>query len=244
MAKYNIIYGIHSVLEALRSRTSLEKIVLQKGKHTSATQEIKELASKKSIKLQFLPIEAFRKYKEFNHQGILAFQSPIDLISIEQLINNCTAKEKISFLLLDGVTDVRNMGAIIRNAESMNFDAIIIPDNHSAMINETVVKTSAGAIYNLPICKVNHLADAIMYLQGEAVECFAITEKTDNIIYETRFPEKMALVLGDEGKGISKKVLNLCDNQLKIPLIGKTSSLNVSVAAGIAIYERIRQFDN
>lgn len=243
MVKDNIIYGIHPVLEALRSRTSLEKIVLQKGKHTSAIQEIKELASNKNIKLQFLPVEAFRKYKELNHQGLLAFQSPIDLISIEQLINNCTAKEKISFLLLDGVTDVRNMGAIIRNAESMDFDAIIIPDNHSAMINETVVKTSAGAIYNIPICKINHLADAIMYLQGESVECIAITEKSNDIIYKTMFPAKMALILGDEGKGISKKVLNLCDKQIKIPLRGKTSSLNVSVAAGIALYERNRQLD-
>jgi 23S rRNA (guanosine2251-2'-O)-methyltransferase len=241
MVKDNIIYGIHPVLEALRSSTSLEKIVLQKGKHTSAIQEIKELVSNKNIKLQFLPVEAFRKYKELNHQGIIAFQSPIDLISIEQLINNCIGKEKLSFLLLDGVTDVRNLGAIIRNAESMDFDAVIIPDNNSAMINETVVKTSAGAIYNLAICKVNHLVDALMYLKAEAIDCLAITEKSDNIIYEYGFSDKVALVLGDEGKGISRKVLNLCDKQIKIPLTGKTSSLNVSVAAGIALYERTKQ---
>ena len=243
MIKDNTIYGIHPVLEALRSNTSLEKIVLQKGKQTSAIQELKELASNKNIKLQFLPVAAFRKYKDLNHQGVLAFQSPIDLISIEQLIDNCTGKEKLGFLLLDGITDVRNLGAIIRNAESMDFDAVIIPENNSAMINETVVKTSAGAIYNLTICKVNHLVDALMYLQAEAIDCFAITEKSDNVIYEHRFSDKVAFVIGDEGKGISKKVLNLCGKLIKIPLTGKTSSLNVSVAAGIALYERNKQLD-
>lgn len=241
MKKENLIHGVHPVLEALDSKQTIQKILLQKGKHTWAIEEIKTKADKNNIKLQFIPYEGFKKYKDINHQGVIAFLSPVDFISIEQLIDQNQNKEFISYLLLDGVTDVRNLGAIVRNAESMQFDALILPENNSATINETAVKTSAGAIYNLPICKVKHLSDALMFLQGEKIKCIAITEKSDQNIYEYVFPKKLAFVLGDEGKGISKRILQDCDQQVSIPLTGKTSSLNVSVASGIALYERGRQ---
>ena len=241
MKKDNKIFGIHPVLEALQSDQSIQKVVLQKGKHTWAVDQIKTETEKSNIKLQFLPNEGFKKYDHYNHQGVVAFLSPVKFISIEELIETHQNKDRVNYLLLDGVTDVRNLGAIIRNAESMQCDALILPENNSATINETTVKASAGSIYNLPICKVKHLSDALMYLQGEGVECIAITEKSNDIIHEFQFPEKMAFVFGDEGKGISSKILKACDKQLKIPLTGKTSSLNVSVATGIALYERTRQ---
>ena len=241
MKKEDKIFGIHPVLEALQSDQSIQKVVLQKGRHTWAIDQIKMETEKSNIKLQFLPAEGFKKYEHYNHQGVIAFLSPVKFISIEELIEKNQNKKQVNYLLLDGVTDVRNLGAIIRNAESMRCDAVILPENNSATINETTVKASAGSIYNLPICKVNHLSDALMYLQGEGVKCIAITEKSNDIIYDYDFSEKMAFIFGDEGKGISPKILKECDMQLNIPLTGKTSSLNVSVATGIALYERSKQ---
>jgi len=241
MKKDNKIFGIHPVLEALQSDQSIQKVVLQKGKHSWAIDQIKTETEKSNIKLQFLPAEAFKKYDYHSHQGVIAFLSPVRFISIEELIDKNQNEDQVLYLLLDGVTDVRNLGAIIRNAESMQCDALILPENHSATINENTIKTSVGSIYNLPICKVNHLSDALMYLQGEEVKCIAMTEKTKEVIYEYQLPKKTAFVFGDEGKGISPKILKACDMQLKIPLTGKTSSLNVSVATGIALYEWCKQ---
>lgn len=241
MKKDDKIFGIHPVLEALQSNHSIQKLVLQKGKHTWAINQIKAEIEKSNIKLQFLPSEGFKKYDHYNHQGVIAFLSPVKFLSIEDLINRHQNKPFVNYLLLDGVTDVRNLGAIIRNAESMQCDALILPENNSATINETTIKASAGSVYNLSICKVKHLSDALMYLQGEGVECIAITEKSLDTIYEYKIPEKIAFVFGDEGKGISPKILKSCDTQLQIPLAGKTSSLNVSVSTGIALYERTRQ---
>ena len=241
MKKDNKIFGIHPVLEALQSDQSIQKVVLQKGKHTWAINQIKTKTEKSNIKLQFLPTKGFKKYDHYSHQGVIAFLSPVRFISIEELIDKNQCKDQVNYLLLDGVTDVRNLGAIVRNAESMQCDALILPENNSATINETTIKASAGSIYKLPICKVNHLFDALMYLQGEGIKCIAITEKTKEVIYEYQLPEKMAFIFGDEGNGISPKILKLCDMQLKIPLIGKTSSLNVSVSTGIALYERSKQ---
>ena len=241
MKKDSIIYGIHPVLEALQSGQSIQKVVLQKGKHTWAIDQIKAETEKKYTKLQFLPVEGFKKYDDYSHQGVIAFLSPISFITIEELIDKHQIKDQVNYLLLDGVTDVRNLGAIVRNAESMNCDVVILPENNSATINETTIKASAGSIYNIPICKVRHLSDALMYLKSEGIQCIAITEKSQHNIYDYKLPEKMAFIIGDEGKGISKKILESCDLKLSIPLSGKTSSLNVSVATGIALYEKYKQ---
>ena len=241
MEKDNKIVGIYPVLEALKSDAAIQKITIQVNKHTWAINEVKSLANKQNIKLQFLPGEAFKKFKDLNHQGIIAYLSPVELISIDKLVEYDMDKEELSYIILDGVTDVRNLGAIIRSAESMGFNAVILPENNSAIINETTVKTSAGAIYNINLCKVKHIADALMYLQAEGFESIAITEKANEKIYEHQFSKKTVLILGDEEKGVSKKVLSFCDSSLYIPLTGKTSSLNVSVATGIAMYEKAKQ---
>ncbi|MDR9447650.1 MAG: 23S rRNA (guanosine(2251)-2'-O)-methyltransferase RlmB [Psychroflexus sp.] len=241
--KEKLIYGIHPVLEALKANQSIQSILLQKGKNTWAIEDIKSAAEDNNIKVQFLPAEGFKKYQQYNHQGAVAFPSPVTFLKIDELIEKSLSKKQISYLVLDGVTDVRNLGAIIRNAESLNFDAIILPENNSASINETVVKTSAGAIYNLPICKVKHLSDAMMYLSAENIECIAITEKANQSINQYQLPDKMAFIMGDEGKGISPKILSACHQQLKIDLKGNTTSLNVSVATGIVLYERNRQLE-
>jgi 23S rRNA (guanosine2251-2'-O)-methyltransferase len=241
MKKDNKIFGIHPVLEALQSDQSIQKVIIQKGKHAWAIDQIKTETEKSNIKLQFLPVEGFKKYDHHNHQGVIAFLSPVKFISIEELIEKHQNKDQVNYLLLDGVTDVRNLGAIIRNAESMNCDVVILPENNSATINETTIKASAGSIYNIPICKVRHLFYELMHLKSEGIQCIAITEKSQHNIYDYKLQEKMAFIIGDEGKGISLKILKACDMKLKIPLTGKTSSLNVSVATGIALYERSKQ---
>lgn len=241
MYKDNKIFGIHPVLEAVQSDKPIQKILLQKGKNTWAIDDIKSQAFSKNIKIQFLPSEGFKKFDEVNHQGIIAYLSPVNFISIENLIEKDLNKEVISYIILDGVTDVRNLGAIIRSAESMNFDAVIIPENNTATINETTVKTSAGSIFNISLCKVKHISDALMYLQSENFQLIAISEKATQKIYDYSFSNRSALVMGDEGKGVSKKALSSCHDSLRIPLYGKTSSLNVSVASGIAMYEKSKQ---
>jgi 23S rRNA (guanosine2251-2'-O)-methyltransferase len=189
-----------------------------------------------------VPIEKLNRLTKGNHQGIVAFSSPISFHSLEEVVElSLTNKEEPLFLILDQISDVRNFGAIIRTAECTGVNAIIIQKKGGAPITSDTVKTSAGAIFKIPICKVDHIKDAIYYLQASNIEIISATEKTDESIYNLDLKKPIAIIMGSEGKGISKSVLNIVDYKAALPLKGQVNSLNVSVACGAFLYEVVRQ---
>lgn len=239
MQKENIIFGIHPVKEALKSDNTIDKILIQKGGDNF--QEILNLANEQQIKVSFVPHQKFRKYQSKNHQGVLAYLSPVNFSDFDATVESAVQKNKDAvFLLLDGITDVRNFGSILRTAECTGVAAVIIPQQGSARINEDMVKTSAGAIFNMPICKVNHLKDAIYFLKALDVNLIGATEKANQSLFDAQLKKPCALVMGSEGFGIHHSIIKMLDNTYSLPMKGKTQSLNVSVAAGIFLYELMR----
>ncbi len=242
MKEDKIIYGIHSVAEALKGGQELEKILINKSVQSPALEEIVKLAKQQGVKISFVPAIKFKNVAHLNHQDVIAYLSLVMYVPFEQTIETILSeKQNPVFLLLDGVTDVRNLGAIIRTAVCTGVDAIILPKNNSAPINEDAVKTSSGAVFQIPICRVNHINDALYYLQSSGVSIVAATEKTEKVLYGENLPQKIAIVMGDEGKGVHPSILKLADLKLKLPLLGNIGSLNVSVACGAFLYEVVRQ---
>lgn len=236
-----LIFGIHSIEEALDSGQEFDKIFIQKGLDASLSKIIAR-AQQMGISMSFVPIQKLDRLTNGNHQGIAAKISPIKTVSLEEMIENAFEKNDAPlFVLLDEVSDVRNFGAIIRTAESAGAQGIIIPKQGSAAINEQAVKTSAGAIFNIPIAKTDHLKDAIFFLQAYQVQIVSASEKSERLLYDIDFKKPTALIMGSEGKGVSKSLLKMSDIQAKLPMIGKTESLNVSVACGLFLYEAVRQ---
>ena len=239
MQDQHIIFGTHPVLEALKSDKALDKIWLLKG--GDSHQDIIGLANELNVKVSFVPHQKFRKYQSKNHQGVVAFMSPVDFADFETTVDKALSENtQAVFLLLDGITDVRNFGSILRTAECTGVSAVIMPQQGSARINEDMVKTSAGAIFNIPICKVSHLKDAIYFLQASGVTLVGASEKSKDSLFESNVAKPVALVMGSEGFGIHHGILKLLDHTYHLPMKGKTQSLNVSVACGLFLYELIR----
>ena len=239
--KETALFGIRAVIEAINANKTLEKVYLQKGLSGHLFSELNSLLKKYSISSSYVPIEKLNSLsKHQNHQGVVAKISAIDFYTLEDILikNN---EQTAVYLLLDQITDVRNFGAILRTAECTGVSGIIIPSQGSAPLNADAIKTSAGAAFKIPICKVNHLLDAIYHLQSEGIQIAAITEKTDNTIYQVDFNKPTALIMGSEHKGISPSILKIADVKAKLPLLGEIKSLNVSVACGVALYEVVRQ---
>jgi 23S rRNA (guanosine2251-2'-O)-methyltransferase len=237
------IFGLHAVKEALETQQHLDKLFIQKGISNPGLKEIEQLANKANVQISYVPIEKLNKLsKNGNHQGVIANSSPISLIEIEQLVEKAfDVTPTPIFILLDQISDVRNLGAIIRTAEAINAQGIILPKQGTAAINEQTVKTSTGAIFNIPICKVDHLKDALFFLSSYDVKSIAASEKTNQLIYDIDFKIPVALIMGSEGKGVSSGLLKMVDYKAKLPMLGSTDSLNVSVACGAILYEIIRQ---
>lgn len=237
------IFGIHSVLEALESESSFTKIYLLKDSRNRALLEIEGHIRKHKISHSYVPQEKLDKLsKNQNHQGVVAQISPIEFHDLEQLISNSQENDsKPLFLLLDQISDVRNFGAIIRTAECAGVTGIVIPQSGSAPVNAETIKTSVGAAFKIPICKVNHLKDALFLLQSFDIKTVAATEKTNESIYDIDFNQPLAIIMGSEGRGINPSILKLVDFKAKLPLLGDIESLNVSVACGIFLYEAVRQ---
>mgnify|MGYP001219431687 FL=1 len=192
--------------------------------------------------MSYVPIEKLNKLSKGNHQGVVANISPIIFVSLNDLVESVQNKSTIPlYLLLDGITDVRNFGAIIRTAECCGVDGIIVQEKGSAPINADTVKTSAGAVFKVPICKVDHIKDALFHLQTYDVKIVAATEKTDETVYDIDLKQPLAIVMGDEAKGVSNSILKLADFRAKLPMLGEIASLNVSVACGAVLYETVRQ---
>ena len=241
-SKESTIFGIYPVQEALNSNVNFDNVFIQKGVNNDKVEELIREMEKKNITVSIVPIEKLNRLTRGNHQGIVALTSPISFHSLETVVESALSGVKTPlFLILDQISDVRNFGAILRTAECTGVDAVIIQKSGGAPISGDTVKTSAGAIFKIPICKVDHIKDAIFYLQASNVKTIAATEKTGQSVYATDLTKPLAIIMGSEGKGVSHSVLNLVDEKAALPLLGEINSLNVSVACGAFLYEVVRQ---
>jgi 23S rRNA (guanosine2251-2'-O)-methyltransferase len=236
------IYGLRAVIEAINANKTIDKVFIQKGLKGDLFQELETLLRKQGINVSYVPVEKLNRLTHNNHQGVVASISPIDFYDLDNLVLQVIESGKTPlFLLLDQISDVRNFGAIIRTAECTGVDGIIIQKKGGAPINGDTIKTSAGAVFKIPICKVDHIKDALFHLQASGIKVIAATEKTNNTIYDVSFKEPCAIVLGSEGRGINPSVIKLADDKAKLPILGEIESLNVSVACGAFLYEVVRQ---
>jgi 23S rRNA (guanosine2251-2'-O)-methyltransferase len=236
------IYGIRPIQEAIEANQTIDKLFVQKGSHNDQIQHIIKQSHAKNLLVKFVPVEKLNRLTNHNHQGVCAFLSPVRFYSVEELLPKILESGKTPLILvLDSITDVRNFGAIVRSAECTQVDAIIIPAERTAALNEDAVKTSAGALFNIPICKEKNLVDVVDLLKQSGFKIFSASEKAKQTAFDTDFTSPMALIMGSEEDGISKKLLDRSDAIIKLPLYGKTQSLNVSVACGVVLYEAVRQ---
>lgn len=242
MEKEHQIFGIRAVIEAINAGKEVDKVFIQKEAQGDLMRELMKTIRQKNINFSYVPVEKLNRLTPNNHQGAVATISPVKFYDIETLVESVLENNKTPlFLILDQLSDARNFGAIIRTAECTGVHGIIVQKQGSAPVNGDTVKTSAGAVFNVPICKVEHIKDAIFYLQGSGVKTIAATEKTDNTIYDVSFNEPVAIVMGSEDRGINPSVLKIVDEKAKLPMFGTISSLNVSVACGAFLYEAVRQ---
>lgn len=242
MQKTTQIYGIRAILEALKANEEVDKVFLQKGLKGDLMKELETELRRNEISIAYVPIEKLNRLTRNNHQGAVATISPISFYTLESLVEKVGDKEGPSlFLLLDQLSDVRNFGAIIRTAECTGVDGIIIQKTGAAPVTADTIKTSAGAAFNVPIAKVDHIKDAVFYLQASGIKIVSATEKTNDSVYDISYKESIAIIMGAEDRGISPSILKASDYCAKIPLLGEIGSLNVSVACGIFLYEAVRQ---
>lgn len=244
MKESQLIYGIRPVVEALRSGKEIEKIFLQSTLQGTLLQELKEEIAKRKTVVQYVPVEKLNRLTRNNHQGVVAVISLIEYYNFEEIVTQIIEKGKMPFLLmLDRVTDVRNLGAIARSAECAGVDAIIVPQYSSAQINEDAIKTSSGALLRIPICREQNLKTTINLAKEMGVNVYCATEKGGELFTQVPMKESLMIVMGSEDTGVSPEIIKLCDRKIKIPIKANIESLNVSVAAGILIYEVVRQRD-
>ena len=241
MDKSTEIYGIRSVIEAINSSKDIDKVFIQTGLKGKLIGQLESLIRKKNINFSFVPKQKLDRLSKKNHQGVIARIAPIKFYTIDSLSTVIEKSKNPFILILDQINDVRNFGAIIRTAEISGVDGIIIQNSSSAPVNSDTIKTSAGAIFNIPICKVNHIKDAIYHLQSLNISIISASEKSVKNIYDVNLKGPIAIIMGSEQKGINKSVIKLSDESVKLPMYGKIESLNVSVACGIFLYEVVRQ---
>ena len=242
MEESNLIFGTRAVIEALKAGKEVDKVLVQRGLSNELFRELKSCLNDYQVPFQFVPIEKLKKITNKNHQGIIAFLSSISYSKTEDLLPQVFESGKTPLLLiLDRVTDVRNFGAIARSAECSGVDFIIIPSRGSAQINADAIKTSAGALHRIPVCREENLKDTIEYLSASGIRIMACHEKTEQMIYDLDLKQPLAVLMGSEENGISNEYLKRSDFSGKIPMSGTISSLNVSVATGIVLYEVQRQ---
>lgn len=236
------VFGIRAVIEAIESGKEIESLMIQKGISGDLFRELRKLIDQYDIKYQYVPVEKLNRICKGNHQGVFAFISPISFHKVEDLIPFIFENGETPLLLvLDRITDVRNFGAIARTAECAGVHGIVVPMRESAAIHSDSIKTSAGALFRIPVCRVSNLKKTIEYMQESGLQVVACTEKNDDSIYTTDFSTPTAIVMGSEEDGISNDILRIVDKYAKIPLLGEIESLNVSVATGVILYEALRQ---
>jgi 23S rRNA (guanosine2251-2'-O)-methyltransferase len=236
------IYGLRTAIEAIKSGKEIEKILLQNGLKGEGFRDLFGLIRELEIPYQFVPLEKLNRLSRQNHQGVITFVSEIVYQQLSDIVPRVYEEGRVPlFLILDRITDVRNIGSIARTAECAGVDALIVPSRGSAQINSDAVKTSAGALYKLAVVRSLNLKDTILFLKNSGLTIIAASEKTSNVYTTVDFNRPMALILGSEGEGISEEYLKLADETTRIPLEGEIDSLNVSVACGILLFEALRQ---
>ncbi|MEN9336675.1 MAG: rRNA ((2251)-2-O)-methyltransferase RlmB [Bacteroidota bacterium] len=242
MEKENQIFGIRAVIEAIHAGKEIDKIFVHKEGQGDLMRELMKTLKANNLPFTYVPVEKLNRLTHLNHQGVVATIAPIKFQSLETMVESVLESgKKPLFLILDQISDARNFGAIIRTAECTGVDGIIISKTGAAPVNGDTVKTSAGAVFNVPICKVDHIKDAVFYLQGSGIKTVAATEKSEDNLYAVDFSEPVAIIMGSEDRGINPSVLKIVDAKAKLPLFGTIGSLNVSVACGAFLYEAVRQ---
>jgi 23S rRNA (guanosine2251-2'-O)-methyltransferase len=238
----NFIYGIRAIIEAIHAGREIDKVLIQKGLQGDLSKELVALIKERQLPIQMVPVEKINRITQKNHQGALAFVSMIEYQSIENILMSVFERGEMPLIMvLDGVTDVRNFGAIARSAECAGAHAIVVPEKGSAVINADAMKTSAGALNEIPVCRVKNLPRTVDYLKESGLAIACATEKGVDFYYQCDMNRPLAIVMGAEDIGISPAILREADMKCKIPINGQVGSLNVSVAAGILVFEAIRQ---
>ena len=237
-----ILFGIHPVIEAIRAGREIERILIQKEQITPNLSELISEAVARKIPYTKVPVEKLNSITKKAHQGIICFISSVSYASLDNVVNDAYQTGKVPLILvLDRITDVRNFGAIARTAECCGVHAIVIPSKGAAQINSDAVKTSAGALSHIPVCREDNLKQTLTYLKESGLQIVACTEKGSLELSNFDYTVPLAIIMGSEEDGISAEYLKKADAEVKIPLVGKVSSLNVSVATGMVIYEVMRQ---
>jgi 23S rRNA (guanosine2251-2'-O)-methyltransferase len=238
----NIIFGTRAVIEAINAGKEIDKILIQKGLSNQLFNELRKAVQGKDIPFQFVPQEKLNRISNKNHQGIVAFIAEVTYYEVEEQLAQVFEKGKTPLvLILDRVTDVRNFGAIARSAECAGVDFIVIPSRGAAQINADAVKTSAGALNRIPVCREENLKNTIEYLKESGLQIVSCHEKTDSYHFNADLTKPSAIIMGSEENGISNEYIKRSDVQVKIPMVGAIASLNVSVATGIILFEAVKQ---
>lgn len=237
-----LIFGVRAVIEAIEAGQSIDKIFMKHDTTGDLTKILTTLARERNIPVQRVPLEKLNRLTKKNHQGVLAFVSPVPYYDIEEITTRVFEEGRIpAIILLDGITDTRNFGAIARTADCAGYDAIVIPERGSVSVTPEAIKTSAGALFRIPVCRVRNMLDTVRLLKASGIKIIGSSEKAVHGYTEADFNLPVAIVMGAEDTGISPQIIRECDDLVSIPILGNISSLNVSVAAGVMMYELVRQ---
>ena len=237
----NLIFGIRPVVEAIEAGREIEKLYIRKGAEGQLMTELRDLCLRHRVRVQEVPVEKLNRLVRGNHQGVVAQIAAIAYVQLDDILERVPDDETPLVVVFDGVTDVRNFGAIARSAECAGAHGLIAPLKNSAPVNAEAIRASAGALTTIPVCRVGSIRNTIKTLQAEGFQVVAATEKSRKLLYDADLRRPTALVMGAEETGISKEGLKLCDERLAIPLIGRIESLNVSAAAAVMLFEVVRQ---
>ncbi len=242
MQKEDYIFGLRAVMEAIEARREIDKLMIAKDAKGELALELIDKARQAGVYVQRVPVERINRVTRKNHQGALAILSAVTYYNLEHLVPELYEAGKLPFIVvLDGITDVRNFGAIARTCECAGVDAIVIPKHGSVSVSGDAIKTSAGALNHMPVCRENNLSRAVKFLKDNGYRIVAVSEKADFNYTMGSYTDPVALVMGAEDVGISPSVMGLCDTKVAIPMFGKIQSLNVSCAASVVIYEVVNQ---
>lgn len=238
----DMVFGTRAIIESINSGKQVEKIFVQKGLNNELFSELNDLIRKHHLSVSKVPVEKLNRLTRKNHQGVIAYISPITYVPLHNVVASCYENGRTPLiLLLDRITDVRNFGAICRTAECTGVNAVVVPSKGGALINSDALKTSAGALNYLSVCKEENLLDTITYLKDSGFQVISCTEKTDKVVFDLEYNIPTAIIMGSEENGIAKELIDASDVAAKIPLYGEIGSLNVSVATAVVLYECTRQ---
>ena len=238
----NLIFGLRPIIEAIEAGKTIDKLIVQKGLSGDLYNELRQHVKAHRIPIQSVPVERLNRFTKKNHQGVVGFLSPVEFHSLGDVVTRVFEEGQTPLIVvLDRITDVRNFGAIVRTAECAGAHAVVVPQRGGAAINPDAAKTSAGALFRVPICRENNIHQAISFLQNSGLQVVGCTEKTENSLYKVDYTVPTAILMGSEEDGISDEAMEAADALAQIPMHGEIGSLNVSVATGIILYEAVRQ---